>query len=159
MDLSAITSLVESITGPTLPELNPLTDNNAKEQHSLNLFDENSRAVSICNMTDNNGRHYFIQDKSSYKKNLKARDASRNIALISAALLFVFLCIFTLNFGSSGWTVGNLLTFGIVVGTFLMTLQFGKQWNENNMLISTINNYGIPCVTAENGRQMVHCSR
>ena len=152
--------MIDSLTGPTLPELNPLSENNANGQpEKLNLFDENSRAVSMCNMTDGNGRHYYIQDKNSYKKNLKARDASRNIALISAVLLLVFLCIFTLNFGSSGWTVGNLLTFGIVVGTFLMTLQFGKQWNENNMLITTINNYGIPCVTAENGKQLIHCSR
>ncbi len=150
-------NLAEPVTDTKSSQATSNTTTSQPAPSGINLYDDNEQPVNNCNVIDENRNRYYIQDKDSYKRHLRSRDISRNITMVSAVLLMIFLCIFTMNFASSSWTAGNMLTFGIVVITLLVTVNFAKTWNENNTLIKTIQSSGIPCLTQKNSKNVIHC--
>ena len=127
-----------------------------------NLLDENQRPVPICNILDaDTGARFYVGDKPSYEKNIDTRNKSKSITMVTAGVLALFLCIFSLNFGSSGWTAGNMLTFGIVMGTLLVVAFYGSKWNESHAIVSRSQSDGVPCSSkpVEGAGQVIHCGR
>lgn len=124
------------------------------------LLDENQRALPECNIHDKHtDAQFFVANEESFNKNKKESYDLQNIVIITGALLIMFLCIFTLNFGVSGWTAGNILTFIIVVIALVAIFHYGKQWNEVQMLVSKMQTDGTPCYTKTDDSHIVHCKK
>lgn len=126
---------------------------------SISLLDQNKRPLQDCNAADESGTHYFVQDVASFNNFQTSLEHSKNITMMLGIALVVFLCIFSLNFTSSGWTAGNLLTFGIVVASLYFLTQYGRQWNHNHTMVNQMLQQGVPCVKTEQESKIVYCSR
>ena len=124
---------------------------------SAQLLDETRRPVPACNVTGDSGSQFYVSDPSHYEENRKSLQNSRMYTIITAALLVLFLCIFSLNFSVAGWSAGNILTFGIVVAILYATTQSAKQWNAQSSLLQELTRQGVPCLKIEKDANIIHC--
>jgi hypothetical protein len=126
------------------------------------LLDEKHRPVPICNMQDDKtDSNFYVSDMDDYNQVSKKYKNYTFMFLAASIVLCLFLCIFTLNFGVSGWSVGNFVTFLVIIGLFYGAYAVGKEWMENQNLLNRIQNDGVPCyTTVENSNEnIVHCSK
>ena len=124
------------------------------------LLDKNEKPVPVCNVhnPDSDDR-FFVVDPARYQTQIQTRNTSRNFALGAIATVTLFLCIFSLNFGSSGWTAGNMLTFGFVVAALLIAAFYGSKWNESHALVTRTQVDGTPCTTKGSNSDIIHCGK
>lgn len=123
----------------------------------MSLIDANRRIIPECNI-NNEDDNIFARDVEAYNRSKKSITFSRHASLISLAILTIVLSIFTLNFGSSGWTVGNLLTFMILVAAMMGAAFFGRAWNKHYTMLTTLRQEGVPCKLPEKGgNQVIYC--
>ena len=81
---------------------NTTTSPQISSQSNFQIFDENNRPIPICNINDSvNNSHMFIGEPDHFQKSLKDMLSFKYLAIVSSVLLFIFVSIFTLNFGSS----------------------------------------------------------
>jgi lipopolysaccharide export LptBFGC system permease protein LptF len=124
------------------------------------LLDESRRPIPVCNVTDTDtGAQYYIPDEKHYHDSKTKVTQSRLYTLVTSTLLILFSCIFSLNFNSTGWSAGNLLTFGIIVGIIYVVTQLGKNWKTHHTLFAELTRRGVPCVRHENNANIVYCKQ
>jgi hypothetical protein len=125
---------------------------------TTNFVDSQRQPIPYCNIVDNeNSVHTYAPDKSKYKQFRKDLDASKTFALIFSFFFILMLCIFTLNLGAAGWSMGNLLTFVVaIVGLYFLTC-YTKIWLESNASMNQLIQQGNPCIVKQNGDSIVHC--
>ena len=125
------------------------------------LLDANERSLPVCNIHDADANiHFYVPDEESFKKHKKSGEDLKVLFIVFLLILVLFLSIFTLNFGVSGWTAGNVLTFVIVVITLLACIKFGKEWTETQTIVNKMMNDGAPCYTKLSEKaNVVHCPK
>ncbi len=127
-----------------------------------NLLDEKHRPLPICNIVDKEtGTNFYVSDMDDYKTSVKKFKNLKYMFFTASIVLCLFLCIFTLNIGTSGWTVGNLVTFILITALMYCAYYLGREWFENQSFLNKLQNDGVPCLTKnENSAEhVIHCSR
>jgi hypothetical protein len=120
----------------------------------MTLVDSNNRSIPACNLTGD--QNLYVEDTEMYKNTVSKMEKSRLASCILSAITLLFLCIFTLNFGSSNWNASNLLTCGIIILTGTGTAYAFKIWNKESSLMQQMIIDGSPCVVeTENSNTML----
>jgi hypothetical protein len=123
----------------------------------MSVIDEKRNVIPNCNVNEEND-HIYVQDVNSYNRSKRQIAFGKHALLITLFILVIVLSIFTLNFGSSGWTLGNMLTFLIAMAALLATGFFARAWNKHYTLLETMKQEGTPCKVPQNDNtQMIHC--
>ena len=125
------------------------------------LVSSDHKLVPPCNVVDiKNNIHLYVADETSFKKTTELADISEKALVITIGAVTLFCCIFSLNFGSSGWTLGNLVTFLLVVFCGYTTVVTARTWSDSNLEIRRIHESGVPCtyIPDESNDKIVYCS-
>ena len=124
----------------------------------MSLFDQHNNPIPQCNIHDaKTNTHLYVKDVAGYTNTSKELDHTKMISMVTSGVVCIFFCIFSLNFGVSGWTAGNLLTFGLGVASFLILVQYGSKYTENVMEMKKNQKTGVPCTQKSGDNNIVYC--
>lgn len=127
---------------------------------SNQLLDENGSPIPICNVIDEaQNVQLYVPDTNSYLQLKKTTDGSKNYTIIVSAIMLVLFCIFSLNLSAAGWTLGNILTFLIIIICIYFVTLFGKKWMVSTATISQIVKQGNPCSRTNDNKSTIYCNR
>ena len=120
---------------------------------------EKGEPIQQCNVFDNGSdAHLHVYDVDAYRKTSTTVQQARQAGMVSGAVFAVFMVIFSLNYGSAGWTMGNIITFVIAIASLLVVAASVKKWNEHNAFLTQMRQQGVPCIVSDGATSMVHCN-
>jgi len=110
----------------------------------MRIFDEKDKEIPTCNISTGD-INLHVEDTSFFKESKKESDTYFNISVVLSTITCLFLCIFTLNFSTNAWSLGNIVTFLVMSSASISTVYCLKKWNisSNNVNQMIIN--GTPC--------------
>lgn len=118
------------------------------------LLDHNKRVIPQCNVITE-GEHVYIREPEEFMDSVGTLKSIKISAILTSVIFFAFFIIFTLNFGTIGWSAGNIITFVLVVSSLLLTLYYTMNWTEMRTLLKKIKNDGTPCLQ----ENIVYCKK
>ena len=128
---------------------------------SKQLMDDAGKPIPVCNVLDETRHmHLYVEDPNSFATLQKDVSNSKMLTLMAGAVLAVFLAIFSLNLTAAGWTLGNILTFALIIVCLYVLTLYGKKWMVGSATISQLVRQGYPCSTdMGNDSKMIYCKR
>jgi len=123
------------------------------------LLDANNRPVPTCNVYDeSNNLHLYVADVEGYTKNIESKESQKTLGMIVGGAMVVTLVVFTLNFSSNAWTIGNLVTFGLLFSLIIAVFSIWKNYSAAGTLVEKAQRDGVPCTQNVNSQTKVFCS-
>jgi len=120
------------------------------------LVDSNDKPIPQCNI-NNDDLHLYVENQDTFKMHKKKADFHFNLCVFFGVLCVLFLWIFTLNFSSNAWSMGNIVTFFVMLASGFGTLICLKQWNTSNNLVHQMILDGSPCHTENDTQKNIYC--
>jgi hypothetical protein len=108
------------------------------------LFDANEKEIPECNKISND-MHLYIENEEVFNKMKDRADFNFKLGTGMAFMTTLFLWIFTLNFASNAWALGNLVTFLIMIISGVVTVYTVKEWNVSQNVLNQMVRDGSPC--------------
>ena len=105
------------------------------------LVDENNKMIPACNY---DGKLY-VTDPSKYKETLFDDDSASAIVLSCGICFTLFLLLFSLNFTTGGWHLGNVITFAIMLLSLISMYYYGSKWIRTHAILQMMQESGTPC--------------
>ena len=106
-----------------------------------NILDENDKIIPKCN-TGN----LYISDQDEFNNFKTKVDVYSKLSIGMCLLTMIFVWIFTLNFANYAWSLGNLVTFILIIicgGTVILAF---KEWNISQTTYNKLVLEGSPCM-------------
>ena len=120
------------------------------------LVDGNGKPIPQCNINTDD-THLYVENQESFKFHKKKADFHFNLSVFFGTLCSLFLWIFTLNFSSNAWSMGNIVTFFVMLISGVGTLMCLKQWNMSSNLIQQMIVDGSPCQMENDDKKNIYC--
>ena len=122
------------------------------------ILDSNNRPIPLCNVIKKEENiHLYVEDQPLYKEYVKSNYMYKNISIFSCLITSLFFFIFTLNFSSNAWSMGNLFTFIIIIIGGSVTFYSVQKFFTVKTLLDQIITSGSPCLTTSESSNHVHC--
>lgn len=123
-----------------------------------NLYDTKLNSIPVCNAILEDNRKLHVPDAKVFTEKLETVKNAKMFGAVAIFVLILLLCIFSLNFNSSGWSGGNILTFVVIITIILTVFNFGKGWYNTFLDLKDMETLGSPCMITEEGKNILHCS-
>ena len=137
-------------------ESNQIEINQEENGGQQRLVDGNGKSIPECNINTDDV-HLYVENQESFKYHKKNSDLYFNCSVFFGTLCSLFLWIFTLNFSSSAWSMGNIVTFLVMLLAGFGLVVCLKKWNMSNNLINQMVVDGSPCQMDNKENKHVYC--
>lgn len=126
----------------------------------MQLYNSHDKPINECNINDEkNDTHFYVNDKKIYEEYQKDSEDAKIVSFATGTCLLLFLCIFTLNLQSSGWTLGNLMIFILLLIFLILSGVVLDKWLSSFVLLQKMKSDGVPCYIEKNSDRKVYCSQ
>jgi hypothetical protein len=144
---------MEPTFAPMEPTFAPIT---VKEIVPSGLLDEKGNIIPECNI-ELYGKNYNVSDTREFQDSKTKASLNFNLCISMCCVTMLFLCIFTLNFSSNAWSLGNLVTCFIMMFTCFITVISLKEWNIHQISLNQFIQDGAPCKKTDKESTSVYC--
>jgi hypothetical protein len=121
------------------------------------LVDEKGERIRECNI-ELHGKKYHVLNSQEFQDVKTKASLNFNLCISMCFVTMLFLCIFTLNFSSNAWSLGNLVTCFIMLFTCFLTVISLKEWNIQQLTLNKFITDGSPCKKTDKDSTSVYCS-
>lgn len=112
------------------------------------LLNDDNKEIPLCNYK---GKLY-VSDQNMFKQTKNDTEVFSTLAFVFIICFCIFMLIFSLNFATGGWHLGNILTFVLMFISLFCMYYYGSRWLNTRAVLKTLREQSNPCyVNIENG--------